>query len=380
MIILDKQYVSRELKDFLVRTQEPVLCNAAARQADAEGRLNIVDEAEARALLKAGERVYTTCENSLAWVLANSTDENLVRGIRLFKDKAAFRRALAARTPDFFFREYSFEELTTVEVESLPLPVVLKPSVGFFSFGVHVIFQKSDWDRALEEIRSQSASWNEIYDRCVVDDGTFLVEQYIGGEEYAVDFYYDGDGRAVILNIFRHEFPSADNVGDRLYCTGASILREHLVPFTEFCNRMNLDVGARNMPVHLELRVEKGLIQPIEANPMRFAGWCLNEIALYAYGFLPYEYFLRGERPEWDVLLAGRENKVYSFALLDPPANMAGKRFDYERFCSSFKKVLGLRRIESGRPVYGFVFLETDLRDHSELERLLHTDFREYIS
>ena len=382
MIILDKQYVSRELKEYLAESRTPVLCNEAALAAAPEGTFHLVSDEEADALLAKGERIYTTCENSLSWVLRHSPDKGLQKGIALCKDKAAFRRMLSKIYPDFLFREVAAEELENIDFHELKTPFILKPSVGFFSVGVYTVFNEQDWKRALEDIRSHSADWKKQYDESVVANTRFLLEQYIGGEEYAVDFYYDGEGKAVIVNIFHHEFASADDVSDRLYCSGASIIREHLQPFTDFFNRMNEEVGARNLPVHLELRVENGRIIPIEANPLRFAGWCLTDLSLHAYGFRTYDYFLNDIRPDWDSLLKGKEDRIYSFIVLNPPACLKSEDvFYYDRLCASFGKVLELRPIDYHTgPVFGFLFTETKASDRAELDHILRSDLTEYLN
>ena len=382
MIILDKQYVSRELKEYLAESRTPVLRNEAALAAAPEGTFHLVSDEEADALLAKGERIYTTCENSLSWVLRHSPDKGLQKGIALCKDKAAFRRMLSKIYPDFMFREVAAEELENIDFHELKTPFILKPSVGFFSVGVYTVFNEQDWKRALEDIRSHSADWKKQYDESVVANTRFLLEQYIGGEEYAVDFYYDGEGKAVIVNIFHHEFASADDVSDRLYCSGASIIREHLQPFTDFFNRMNEEVGARNLPVHLELRVENGRIIPIEANPLRFAGWCLTDLSLHAYGFRTYDYFLNDIRPDWDSLLKGKEDRIYSFIVLNPPACLKSEDvFYYDRLCASFGKVLELRPIDYHTgPVFGFLFTETKASDRAELDHILRSDLTEYLN
>lgn len=382
MIILDKQYVSRELKEYLAESRTPVLRNEAALAAAPEGTFHLVSDEEADALLAKGERIYTTCENSLSWVLRHSPDKGLQKGIALCKDKAAFRRMLSKIYPDFLFREVAAEELENIDFHELKTPFILKPSVGFFSVGVYTVFNEQDWKRALEDIRSHSADWKKQYDESVVANTRFLLEQYIGGEEYAVDFYYDGEGKAVIVNIFHHEFASADDVSDRLYCSGASIIREHLQPFTDFFNRMNEEVGARNLPVHLELRVENGRIIPIEANPLRFAGWCLTDLSLHAYGFRTYDYFLNDIRPDWDSLLKGKEDRIYSFIVLNPPACLKSEDvFYYDRLCASFGKVLELRPIDYHTgPVFGFLFTETKALDRAELDHILRSDLTEYLN
>ncbi|MBR3881607.1 MAG: ATP-grasp domain-containing protein [Mailhella sp.] len=386
MIILDQQYVSRELKEYLEECQVPVLRNQAALEADPQGRFHLISEDDAEALLDAGSRIYTTCENSLSWVVKHSRDTSLQQSIALCKDKAAFRRKLAPLCPELFFREVAAEELEEIDFSTLDTPFVLKPSVGFFSVGVYTIFSERDWQQALEDIRLHSSEWNRDYDESVIGSRTFILEGYIGGEEYAVDFYYDGEGKAVILNILHHEFSSADDVSDRLYVCGASILRENLDRFTEFFDRMNEEMGLRDLPLHLELRVDGERIIPIEANPLRFAGWCLTDISLYAYGFRTYDYFLNDIRPDWDSLLAGKDDALYAFAVLNPSPDvqphLAEVEFDYDKLCAAFQKVLELRKIDyrNGGPVFGFIIVESNVHARRELDSILRSDLHEFLA
>lgn len=385
MIILDQQYVSRELRDYLNTGHVPVLRNAAAEEADTQGLFHLVSAEEADALLSAGERIYTTCENSLSWVLAHATDKALLDGIAMCKDKAAFRRMLAAQYPDFFFLEVPADELEKLDFATLKTPFILKPSVGFFSVGVYTIANEADWSAALADIRRSSARWAADYDASVVGTSSFILEEYIRGDEYAVDFYYDSEGRAVILNIFHHEFASFEDVSDRLYVTSPDIIRAHLEEFTAFFDRMNEQMGARDMPLHVELRVDGGRIIPIEANPLRFAGWCVTDLSLYAWGFRTYDLYLRDQRPDWDSIFKSREGRLYSAVILDPPADLeyplSEADFDYERLCADFQNVLELRRIDyrNGGPVFGFVFAETRADERGELDRILLSDLREYL-
>jgi len=386
MIILDQQYVSRELKEYLEESRVPVLCNQAALEADHQGRFNLISETEAEALLDAGDRIYTTSENSLAWVVKHSRGTSLQQSIALCKDKAAFRRKLSQLCPELFFQEVTADELERIDFSTLKTPFVLKPSVGFFSVGVYTIFSEKDWRQALEDIRLHSGEWNRDYDESVIGSRTFILEGYISGEEYAVDFYYDSEGRAVILNILHHEFSSADDVSDRLYVCGASILRENLERFTGFFDRMNEDMGLRDLPLHLELRVDGERIVPIEANPLRFAGWCLTDISLYAYGFRTYDYFLNDLRPDWSSLLAGKDDILYAFAVLNPsPAvqpHLADVEFDYEKLCAAFQKVLELRKIDyrNGGPVFGFIIVESNVHARRELDSILRSDLHEFLA
>ena len=64
MVILDAPYASDMLLDWLEASQHPVLANGFARSL-AGRTLDLVDDAEAAALVDAGQRVYTNSENAL---------------------------------------------------------------------------------------------------------------------------------------------------------------------------------------------------------------------------------------------------------------------------------------------------------------------------
>ena len=55
------------------------------------------------------------------------------------------RTALAGLDPDLFFKTCSVDELFKLDFAQLPVPFVLKPSVGFCSMGVYAIQNREDW-------------------------------------------------------------------------------------------------------------------------------------------------------------------------------------------------------------------------------------------
>ena len=144
---------------------------------------------------------------------------------------------------------------------------------------------------------------------------------------------------------------------------------------------MNALVGVRNFPVHVEVRVADGHVCPIEFNPLRFAGLGGTDLSLHAYGFRTYESFLNDELPDFDAAFAGRENKVYSMSLLNPPQGATGdERFDYDAFLGRFSHVLEMRPFDVRRVGnYGFLFLETDADTADELAFLQSSDLREFL-
>lgn len=381
MIVLEEPYVSEPLAAWLEESQHPVLDNAVSRE-QGEGRaLNIVAEDEAVRRIDGGDRVYTNSENALAWIMDNVHNESLVRGIGLFKDKAAMRAALAPLDPDLFFKTCSVDELFKLDYARLDPPFVLKPSVGFCSVGVYAVQSREDWERALADIAQNASAWHDLYPESVIGAGSFILEGYIDGTEYALDAFFDETGAPHVLNVLRHDFASSEDTSDRLYMTSPSIVRETTSLFTSWLNRVNALVGVRNFPVHVEVRVADGHVCPIEFNPLRFAGLGGTDLSLYAYGFRTYQAFLEDDVPDFDVAFADKEGKVYSMSLLNPPQNATGgERFDYDAFLGRFSHVLDMRPFDLNRVGnYGFLFLETDADTADELTFLQHSDLEEFL-
>ena len=207
MIILDEPYASVPLLDWMEASAHPVLANEFTEKLTAGGRaLNLVDAAECARRLEAGEGIYTNSEYALAWILDHVENPTLTDAIRLFKDKAAMREKLAPLSPGLFHETVDRAGLEAVNVADLPLPVVLKPSVGFCSMGVYVIEEPEDWAAAVADIARREDGWHERYPESVVGSSEYLIEGYLAGTEYALDAYFDEGGTPHILNILRHDF------------------------------------------------------------------------------------------------------------------------------------------------------------------------------
>ncbi len=383
MIFLDRPYVSDFFLNYLCESGRAVLhtpfTEELAGTCPSERPLNLVDDPEAEKLCRSGERLYSNSENALDWILLHLGDMPQADSIRIMKDKAALRRLLRELDPDFFFQEIPAAELYSTDISSWPRPFVLKPAVGFFSVGVHTIQRDEDWKNALEALALDAKQSG--FPESVVNQTRFLVEQYIRGEEYAVDLYFDEEGEPVILNIFQHRFSSFSDVSDRLYITGEKIIRANLPRFTAWFRKVNAKIGARNFPAHVELRVEGDHILPIEFNPLRFAGLCTTDMAAFAFGLNTVDTYLNGKKPDFDTLLAGRKGKTYSMILLDKPKNLPpDARLDPEKLIAAFQHVLEARFINIPElPLFGFLFTETDEDHKDELERILKSDLTEFL-
>jgi hypothetical protein len=135
--------------------------------------------------------------------------------------------------------------------------------------------------------------------------------------------------------------------------------------------------------MHIEMRVDGGDVVPVEANPMRFAGFGGTDFGWYAWGINTHEYFLERNKPDWAEVFAGKEDRVYSMYVAFIPEDIdvgEVKDIDYESFTSNFTKVLELRKTDWRRyRVFAFVFSETDPDTSGEIERNLRLDLTDYV-
>ena len=68
---------------------------------------------------------------------------------------------------------------------------MVKPAVGFFSMGVHVVDSAEAWPGVVDEIEREVKAFAAIYPDQVLGLDRFVVEEVIEGEEFAVDAYFD---------------------------------------------------------------------------------------------------------------------------------------------------------------------------------------------
>ncbi len=388
MFLIDKPYVSDFVKQTIIQNNFPVINTAGARAMGFDNGHNLLDEAAAIDAIKANDefQIYTISEHSLGWIAEHLAGTGLPDKIDLFKNKVKFRQLLQPLYPDFYFKAVPFDELAAFPIDDVPLPFVIKPAVGFFSMGVHKVNHVGQWPPVKEHILSSAAGIEKsLFPRQVLDTGTFIIEQVVTGEEYALDAYYNAAGQPVILTILKHMFSSDEDVSDRIYISSKQIVEDNYARFRDFLCRVGKLAGIKNFPVHVELRVDSnGALVPIEINPMRFGGWCTTADMTYlAYGFNPYEYYFYQKQPDWTEILQDKAGKTYSLIVLDNSTKVTPDRikaFDYERLLAGFENPLELRRLDHKQyPLFGLLFAETGEANISELEYILASDLSEFI-
>ena len=385
MILLDQPYVS----DYLIQTirdnRFKIVATPEARKLIHANDLHWIGEAEAVETIRENPEtpLYTNSENALSWLDRKLKDSAFAKHAELFKNKTQFRMLLQSLYPGFFFKTLNLEDIQTLNTRDLPFPFVIKPAIGFFSIGVHVVRDEKGWEMVRKELRYRNLA--SIYPGSVLDTTTFIIEEYIEGEEFAVDCYFDNGGKVVILNILHHRFSSGADTSDRVYTTSEEIVTAYRPSFESFLQSLGEQAGICNFAAHVELRVEaSGRLIPIEVNPLRFGGWCTTADLLgLATGANPYEYYLRQRKPDWEQVFHGKRDSVFSIIVLNNNSGYDADQiesFDYSTLAGDFQRPLEIRQMDVKKyAVFGFVFTETPKQNQKELDEILISDLSKYI-
>lgn len=387
MILLDKPFISEFLWDTISSYNLTVIENNILKDLNPNRKLNTITEKEAIQQLRDDPSIplYTNSENAINWISENLQFLNLPKKIELFKNKVKYRNSTKHLYPELFYQEYKYQDLKGIDINQLPSPFIIKPTVGFFSIGVYKVFNEIDWQKTLTEIQHEIVELNNTYPSVVVDGTTYIVEEFIEGDEFAFDAYFDLEGNPVILNIYQHLFSSDKDVGDRIYMTSKEIIEENMPSFKEFLIETGKLFDLKNFPLHIEVRKSpSGKLIPIEINPLRFGGWCTTaDMTWHAYKINTYDYYQKQLKPDWDQILKGKEGKIYSIIILNNSTGVDAEdilEFNYDKLLSHFEKPLELRKTDYKRfPLFAFLFAETRLENYAELEYILTSNLREFI-
>lgn len=355
MVILEEPYISKMLIRYLEDSGISVLENNYTKRL-VTNNINIKSEFDYIGEYYHSKKIYTTSEHSLDWISSSLNDYDLNRQISLLKNKANFRKACSNLYPDLFFLELAYTELFTFDISELQLPLVIKPSVGFLSRDVYIILTINDWNQFLEDILKNVGENSDNFPKTVIDRSSFILESYIKGKEFAIDLYFSNK-EPIIVNIFEHPFSSERDVSDKLYITNKEIFDTYLFSFTEYISHLNKVLDLDNIPVHVELRIDGGKIFPIEINPLRFTGMCLNELSYYITGTHPLVYYFSNTTPDYNMMWKGKENETYLFSMLEKNNHSLnvnlGKRH--------YSKILEIRELDnSALNIHAFVFSKTN--------------------
>ena len=182
----------------------------------------------------------------ISWIEKNFNTSALPALIQLFKNKISFRELIKDAFPDYFFKGVKVDALRDIDTATLKFPFVIKPAVGFFSLAVHKVDDLSEWNPVLKTIESEIRDCKGMYPEKVVDTSHFIIEEFIEGEEFAIDCYFNNEGNPVILNCLHHIFSSEKDVSDRVYTTSKEIIEKHKPEIEDFLSFIGSKTHLRN--------------------------------------------------------------------------------------------------------------------------------------
>lgn len=301
--------------------------------------INILKDMEAASNIKDKDAVVImNWEASLAFILDNLPQQKLNQ-VNAFKNKAVFREVVKELYPNLFYQELTRDKLQDFQLPKEVEKVVIKPSLGTASIGIRTVHGQQEWKKAVDSVLKDIDKAKERMNPQMLNDGSFLVEEFVDGDEFACDGFWDASGKTVITGIYQHPFASSLDVSDTVYYTSTKVVAETIEPTIQVLENIGIKLGMCRFPFHFEFRKSNNKIFPIELNPLRFGQVALPDITEYAFGFNPYDLFFTDKEPDWDSLLNNDSNsKVYAFVLANIPAKYEPEKysFDEKSFCNSF--------------------------------------------
>lgn len=330
----------------------------------------------------AQDKVYIPSETSLSIVLQRMDDPNQVNAVTRLKDKYLCREALRPMYPDFFFRKCRLEDISELEIAHKK--IVIKPMKGFFGTGVRIADSSTDLSRLAEEIRQEVSANSRFFPESVLSKDEYIIEEYIEGEEFAVDMYFNASGMPVIMNIYHHPVPQIPDYAHLLYYSSKELFDKYLDAFlsffTEFGNTMNL----QNFPIHAEFKLVGNKFIPIEFNPMRYGGFGLADLTYLSYSVQSIEAYFTNQVPDWQKIWTGRENYTYAFVLAYNGRNtdLSQKQPQHDMFREYLQEKAEIMDYVmpeyQSNPVFAIAYIRT--KDFHAMKSLLKTEFEDFFA
>lgn len=327
------------------------------------------------------DMVYVPSETSLSTVMERMDNPTCVHGIEQLKDKYLCREALRHIYPDFFCAKFKLDEISSLSIPGRKL--VVKPLKGFFGTGVRVLDPSANLLELGTEITREIAQYSRFFPESILTKNEFLMEEYVEGEEYAVDMYYDSSGSAVIMNIYHHPVARIPEYAHLMYYSSKELFDKYLEPITELFQSFGAILGLRNFPIHAEFKLRGTEFIPIEFNPMRYGGFGLADLTFLSYGFQPIAAFFDNLRPDFAQIWESRASYSYAFILAYNGRGIDLKHKeprhdDFRSYLLQHVELLDYVKLDHHHnPVFAIAYVRSE--DSNKLGLLLDTEFADFF-
>ncbi len=257
-----------------------------------------------------------TTEGVIGSVNKKTISETKLKATVLLKDKFLFRQTIAGLFSDYQFQSIKISDLPSLQVTN---KMAVKPRKGFFGTGIRFIDRHSDLEKIQNEILAEITNNRKTFVNAdnILSSEELLVEDYIGGSEYAVDMFYDRKGKPQLLNVYEHPTPKNEAYIHALYCSSRRTYKKIAPKAIDIFTKLNRILNVKNYIIHAEFKLDNDKFIPIEMNPLRLGGMGLGNMCYYSQGVNPYEYLIKGEAPDWQTIWNKNEHQdaVYNFLI-----------------------------------------------------------------
>lgn len=321
------------------------------------------------------QKICITSEASIDILLRRIDDDNRVNAIKRLKDKYLFREIIREIYPNYKFQLVKAEEIKNLTITEKS---VIKPVKGFFGTAVRVIEPHTDFEKLSIELQNELEKNGAIFSDSVLSREEFIIEEFIKGEEFAVDMFYNANGDPCITNIYYHPIPNNLAYLHMIYYSSKAVFDKIYDKAKYFFTELNKILKVKNLAIHGEFKLNDIQVIPIELNAMRFGGMGLGSMLFHTIGENPYEYFIKDVEPNWKAIWEGREKDNYVFFLAYNALNKSVK--DHKPNVAKLKQRFGKIFLEKlfnyqKEVAFGIYFLQETDENISNLLAIEFDDF-----
>ncbi len=330
---------------------------------------------------KQTDKVYVPSETSLSIVMERMEDKGYVEGISKLKNKFFCREVLSPLYPDFYFAKASLDEIPKLNLQGKK--VVIKPLKGFFGTGVRVADHKSDLTKLAKEMQEEVQASAVFFPESILTQNEYIIEEFITGDEYAVDMFFDQAGKPAIMNIYFHPEPAISEYFHLMYYTNKEIFDNYLDTFTHFFIELNEIMNLKSFPIHAEFKFQADVMVPIELNPMRYGGFGLSDLTFNSFQHQPITAYFDNNPANWDAIWEIRKENNYAWILgyngKDVDVNTTPPNHDlFLSYLVDNNYLIDYVKLDhKTNPVFSLAYIYN--KDLTKLTELLNTEFNDFF-
>jgi len=291
------------------------------------------------------------------------------------KDKLLFRELLQEDYPALEYRHIHFDDIGDLKISGKK---VMKPVKGCFGTAVKIIDEQSDLHQIAQEIKKEISRNSSVLSESVLSQTEFIIEDFIHGEEYAVDMFYDSKGNPHIVNIYYHPLPKHLEYLHMIYYTNKAIFDKVYADALTFFRKLNDKLNIKNIALHSEFKLSQHLV-PIEINAMRFGGMGLGNMVYHSLNVNPYWHFIQEQSPDWAKIWENHPNNNYVYFIAYNGSNIDKnvQQPNLSKLESRFTKILNKTIFDYQKQLAFGVYTLDESQEN--INQLLEIDFTDYF-